>query len=246
MRTKSAAIVVIGNEILSGKVVDSNSVFAAKELRSIGVSLERIIVIPDDVEVIATVVGRYRSRYDVVFTSGGVGPTHDDVTMLGVARGLGVGISHHPEVVDALRQFGELTPAHLKMAEVPQGAEAIFAGVIRFPVIRVENVYVLPGIPEIFCEKFVALKELFLDAPYFLRTIYLRDIETAIAPQLNNTLSAFPALQLGSYPTLGNHEYRVRVTLESKNRDYVERALEHLISQLSPAAIVRVEKEEER
>src|SRR5512139_1607798 len=95
-REKTAALIVIGNEILSGKIVDTNSSFLAAELRALGVSLRRILVIPDEVDVIAEAVRAYQPAYDVLFTSGGVGPTHDDVTMTGVARGLGREVIRHP------------------------------------------------------------------------------------------------------------------------------------------------------
>lgn len=242
MQTKTAAIIVVGNEILSGKVVDTNSAFAARELRAAGVSLERIIVIPDDIDVIASAVRDFQAAYDLVFTSGGVGPTHDDVTIAGVARGFAVPVVTHPVLLEAIRRFGhEMTPAQMKMAEVPEGAEAITVGAIRFPVVRMRNVYVLPGIPELFHDKFAALRTEFAGDPYFLRVLYVQVLESAIAPQLNNTLSAFPRLLLGSYPKLGESDYRVRVTLESKDRAYVDEALAHLLALLPRSVVVRIE-----
>jgi len=243
MRDKTAAMIVIGNEILSGKVADSNAVFLAHELRSIGVSLERILVIPDDLDAIADAVREYHPRYDVVFTSGGVGPTHDDVTVAGVARGLGRRVVSHPEIESAIRRIvgDSVNAAHLKMAEVPQGAQAVFHGDLRFPIVQVENIFVLPGIPEIFREKVLALRPQLAVDPYFLRVVYMRANESSIAGFLDETLAAFPRLQLGSYPKLGDPEYRVRVTLESKDEQYVKQALEHLVSRLPPDMIVRTE-----
>ena len=104
-RDKSAALVVIGNEILSGKVEDSNSVFLARELRALGVELGRITVIPDEIDVIAGTVRTASKTFDIVFTSGGVGPTHDDVTIAGVAAGLGRKVVRHPDLDEPL-------PAH--------------------------------------------------------------------------------------------------------------------------------------
>src|SRR5215831_5819869 len=95
-RDKTAVIIVIGNEILSGKVTDTNATFLTRELRTLGVTLRRIVVIPDEVETIAETIRAYHSAVDVIFTSGGVGPTHDDVTMEGVARGLGRSVVRHP------------------------------------------------------------------------------------------------------------------------------------------------------
>jgi molybdenum cofactor synthesis domain-containing protein len=243
MREKTAAMIVIGNEILSGKVADTNAVFLARELRALGVSLERILVIPDDLDAIAAAIREYHPKYDVVFTSGGVGPTHDDVTIAGIARGLERPVVVHPEIEATIRELvGErVNAAHLKMAEVPQGAEAIFEGDLKFPIVRVENVFVLPGIPEIFREKFLAMKSRFAVDPYFLRVVYTTATESSLAGFLDETLAAFPLLQLGSYPKLADPEYRVRVTLESKDEQYVNRALEHLVSRLPPGMIVRTE-----
>jgi molybdenum cofactor synthesis domain-containing protein len=243
MRNKTAAMIVIGNEILSGKVDDTNSAFAARELRSIGVSLERILVIPDELDTIADAVRAYRSQYDVVFTSGGVGPTHDDVTIAGIARGLDRAVVSHPVLESTIRELvgSALNAAHLKMAQVPEGANPVFRGDLKFPVVQIENIFILPGIPEIFREKFSAMKELFAVDPYFLKVVYLRANESTIACFLDETVAAFPLLQLGSYPKLGDPEYHVRVTLESKDEQYVERALEHLVSRVPPGMIVRTE-----
>jgi FAD synthetase len=243
MRDRTAAAIVIGNEILSGKVVDTNAAFLARELRAIGVALQRILVIPDEVEAIAVAIRAYQPRYDLIFTSGGVGPTHDDVTIEGIARGLGCAVVHHPVLEAKIREIsvGEMNEARRKMAEVPEGAELLFADEMSFPIVQMRNIYILPGIPEIFRSKYLAMKERFAVAPYFMRVIYTRAQESTIAEQLNETLAAFPALQLGSYPKLGDPEYRVRVTLESKDEAYLNRAFEHLLSRLSSDMIVRTE-----
>ena len=243
MRDKTAAIIVIGNEILSGKVVDTNAAFLTQELRTLGVTLRRILVIPDELDAIAEAIRDYHPACDVVFTSGGVGPTHDDITMEGIARGLGRRVIRHSLLEQKIREFSgdRINEARLKMAEVPEGAQLIFEGGLSFPTIQVENIYILPGIPEIFREKFSAIKERFAADPYFLRVVYTRAAETTIAGYLNRTLAAFPDVQLGSYPKLSNPEYRVRVTLESKDKEYVNRAFDHLMGQLPSDIIVRTE-----
>ncbi len=243
MQEKTAAIIVIGNEILSGKVVDTNAAFLCQQLRGIGVSLQRILVIPDELDAIADAVRAYQPAFDVIFTSGGVGPTHDDVTMAGIARALQRPVIRHPLLEQKIRELSgdRINEARLKLAEVPQGAELILAGDLNFPTICVDNIYILPGIPEIFREKFLAVKSRFAVDPYFLRVIYMRAAESSIAQYLNRTLEAFPLLQLGSYPKLADPDYRVRVTLESKDREYVERAFDHLMQQLPPELIVRTD-----
>jgi FAD synthetase len=243
MRDTTAAIIVIGNEILSGKVVDTNAAFLTKELRALGVSLRRILVIPDELDDIAEAIRTYRSQFDVIFTSGGVGPTHDDITMDGVARGLGRKVIRHAFLEEQIRAYSgdRINDARLKMADVPDGAELIFGGELNFPSVRVENIFILPGIPEFFRDKFMAIKARFEGDPYFLRVVYTRAVESTLALYLNETLESFPLVQVGSYPTLSDPEYQVRVTIESKDQAYVNRAFEHLVARLPPELIVRTE-----
>ncbi|HXG18363.1 MAG TPA: molybdopterin-binding protein [Methylomirabilota bacterium] len=244
MREMAAGIVVIGNEILSGKTVDSNSAFLARELRQLGVALKKIVVIPDELDVIAETVRTFHQQYDVVFTSGGVGPTHDDITIEGVARALGRKVIVHPILETKIREYlsgRSVNAAHLKMAEVPEGAELLMDDKLRFPTIKVENIYVLPGIPEILEQKFLAIKHRFVVDPYYLKVIYLNELESVIAAHLNDTLRMYPELMLGSYPKIGDAEYRVKLTLESKDKEYVERAFAHLLTLLPTGSVVKTE-----
>ena len=238
-----AGIVVIGNEILSGKVVDTNSGFLARELRTVGAELRRITVVPDAIDEIAEAVADFSRRFQIVLTSGGVGPTHDDVTVAGVAKALGRPVVCHPEIETALRALfkDKLNAAGLKMAEVPEGAELIRGGELSFPVIKVENVYLLPGIPQILEEKFHAIKARFTGPRYHMKALYSARGESVIAEYLNDTLAKFPELLLGSYPRLGDPEYRVKVTLESKAQAYVEAAFAHLVRILPEGTVVRTE-----
>lgn len=243
MRDKTAAIIVIGNEILSGKVVDSNAAFLAQELRTLGVTLKRVLVIPDELDAIAEAVATYSTQFDVVFTSGGVGPTHDDITIAGIAQGLGLRVVRHPDLERKIREYiqGDLNDAHWKMAEVPEGAELIYGGKLNFPAVHIGNVFIFPGIPELLRDKFTAVKQLFAVDPYHLRVVYVNAFETVIAPHLNATLSAFPDLLLGSYPKLNHPDYSVRVTLESKDQTYLEEAWADLLARLPASIVVRTE-----
>jgi molybdenum cofactor synthesis domain-containing protein len=243
MRERSCALVVVGNEILSGKIQDSNAYFAACELRKEGVSLKRIAVVPDELDAIAEEVKYCAARFDVVLTSGGVGPTHDDVTMEGVARAFGRRLVSDPELTALIHKHfvDRVNAAGLKMAEVPEGAVLNHEGERRFPTVQVENVYVLPGIPQLFEGKLTALKHRFTADPYHARAIYTAAGEGAIAEHLNSCMARFPELLLGSYPRIGSPEYRVKVTLESKDRDYLERAFKYLLELLPKEAVVRTE-----
>jgi molybdenum cofactor synthesis domain-containing protein len=242
MQERDCGMVVVGNEILSGKVHDTNSYFAARELRKIGVALKRIAVVPDEVQPIADEVSHCARNFEFVITSGGVGPTHDDITMEAVARAFGRPIVIHPELERVIRlHFSERLATGMKMAEVPEGAVLNAAGDLRFPTVQLENVYILPGIPQIFEVKLLALLGRFATDPYYIRTIYTSAGEGTIAEYLNTCLRSYPELLLGSYPRIGDPEYRVKLTLESKDRKYVERAFDHLIELLPREIVVKVE-----
>jgi len=240
---KTAGILIIGNEVLSGKVEDQNSPYLVRELRALGVQVQRITTVPDDAKVIAQEVRAFADRYDFVFTTGGVGPTHDDITITAIAAAFGRGVVRHPLLEGVLRRhYGEgITSAQLRMAEIPEGSELVGEGELTFPVITLGNVYIFPGIPDAVRWKFERIRERFREAPYILRRVFLRCDEGGIADDLIATLCQFPELQLGSYPILNNPDHNVMLTLESKNAEYVEQALNSLLSRLPPQAIVRVE-----
>ena len=241
---KTAAIVVIGNEILSGKTDDTNARFLIAELRQLGVALRRIVVIPDVLDEIQRTVREASETHDYVFTSGGVGPTHDDLTMEGIARAFGTRVIRHPELEAMLRAYyGErLNERNLRMAEVPEGAHFVRAEDIRhWPVIAYKNVYILPGVPEIFRRKFVAIRETFRGEPFFLRVVYVSEEEGGIAAYLDRVAADYPRVDIGSYPKLDPTGYKVKVTLEGKHREDVEQATAALLALLPAPIVVKTE-----
>lgn len=239
----TAGILVIGNEILSGKVVDTNSPYLCRELRDLGVDVERIVTIPDLVEVIAAEVKEMSRAYDFVFTSGGIGPTHDDLTIEGVAAAFGRPVERSESITERLRRSrsGELNESLLKMAMVPAGATLLDAGDFWFPLVIVENVYIFPGIPELLKRKFETARDRFRGVPFVTRRVYVKQYESEIAASLNELLKEFPELMLGSYPKIRQESFRVVLTLESRDEDYVQRALDSLLSRLPAEAIHKVE-----
>ena len=239
----SAGILVIGNEILSGKVTDVNSPYLCERLRELGVDVERILTIPDVVETIATEVKAMSDRYDYVFTSGGIGPTHDDLTIAGVAAAFGRPVEVDPKLEQMLRSVlgDDLSEGQLKMATVPAGASLIDSDDKWFPLVVVENVYIFPGIPEGLRRKFESACDRFSGIPYVLKRVYVKRNETEIVETLNSLLQEFPELVLGSYPKIREASYRVLLTLESRDENYVQRALDRLLAELSDGAIHKVE-----
>lgn len=233
--SKTAGIIVIGNEILSGKTRDENSLYLVRELRDLGVDVRKISVIPDELNLISNEVREFSNSYDYVFTTGGVGPTHDDLTMDGVAAAFHRRIRRNPDLEAALRQFygQDLMEANLRMADIPEGARLVGSKGLWFPVIAVENVHIFPGVPEILRRKFERIKEMFREAPFHLREIYLRADEGRIAGILHRVVADFPDLLLGSYPYFDIASYSIKLTLESKDLAYLERAHAFLLEELA-------------
>jgi molybdenum cofactor synthesis domain-containing protein len=239
----TAALLVIGNEILSGKVVDTNSPFLAAELRKLGVDLERILTIPDEVDLIAREVRAMSEAYDFVFTSGGIGPTHDDLTMDAVAKAFDRQLELNLSMMERMERHQGTPPneSQRKMALIPTGSQVIDAGDLWFPVVIVENVHIFPGIPSLLQKKFRSIQDRFRGVPFQLRRIYVTKNESDIADQLNDLLVEFPDLMLGSYPKIEERDFRVLLTLESRDAGYLKRAEESLIARLADDAIYKVE-----
>ena len=239
----SAGVLVIGNEILSGKVVDVNSPYLCRELRALGVDVRRVLTIPDEIDLIAQEVRAMSETFDWVFTSGGIGPTHDDLTMEGVSRAFGLPLEVNESIASRIeRALGEhLNESQLKMAMIPRGAHLVDSGDLWFPVVIVRNVHILPGIPDLLQRKFSSIRERFRGIPFVLRRVFVTQRESEIAAELNALLVEYPELLLGSYPRVGEGAFHVLLTLESRDPDYVNRALDALVRRLPAEAIHKVE-----
>ena len=239
----TAGILIIGNEILSGKVQDENAPYLLRELRTLGVDVERVHVIPDEIECIAEEVSRFSKAFRYVLTTGGVGPTHDDVTMEGVARAFGLKLVRHGEMerqlLEALRGK-EPNASLLKMTELPEGAKLMATKDLWFPLVTIQNVFIFPGIPLLLQRKFEQAKEHFQGSPVHIRSVFVTAIESDVAADLNGLLDEFPELQLGSYPKIGE-DYRTLLTLESRDEGYLDRALGSLLGRLDATVVSRVE-----
>ncbi len=236
-RRPTAAVVVIGNEILSGKVPEANLARLIPMLREEGVELRRVALIPDDVAAIAEEVGRCAGTHDAVITSGGIGPTHDDVTVAGVARAFDVPIIRAAELERLIRQWwGErLTDAALRLADVPAGSRLLAADDALLPLVVVRNVYLMPGVPGLFERKLATLRrELGGGTPPTLQTLTLLAEETAIAATLSAVAAAFPQVSIGSYP---QGRAKVWVTFEGSDGQHVAKARQRMIELLPPGTL---------
>lgn len=247
MSDPSAALVVIGNEVLSAKVQDENGPWAARRLRELGVRLLAIHVVADRGDDIAAAVNAERRRAGWVFTSGGVGPTHDDITVAAVAAALGrplVRLAPLEEAIRAIhrRHHGGAEPPEvaLRMADVPEGTQLL--GDPGYPTLSVENVIMLPGPPRFFRFQFEQVAPLLRGPPFRLATVFLSVGEERFAAALAGVARAHPRVEIGSYPRFDEGaDHRVRVTVESRDAEAVRVALAALLAVLPGEWVVGVE-----
>ncbi|MBS1117862.1 MAG: molybdopterin binding domain protein [Deltaproteobacteria bacterium] len=239
----TAGIVIIGDEILTGKFADENAAFLITELRALGVELRRVVMIPDELDDIAATVVDASSRFDHVFTSGGVGPTHDDLTMAGISQGFGTRVVRQPELEARVRAYwgDKLEAPNLRLADVPEGAELVYGTGDVWPVVAYRNVYILPGVPALFRRKFVDIRDRFRSVPVAVARVYVDADEGQIAQDLDAVVAAFPSVRIGSYPRFSEKEFRVLITLEGRAEGDVSSAQSMLIELLGPRVVRRDE-----
>ncbi len=241
--SKTAAIVIIGDEILSGQIDDCNSFYFTKELRELGVTVKYMAIIPDDIEEISETIRHVADKYDYVFTSGGIGPTHDDVTIEGIAKAFDVPVTRDKELENLIHEKfeDESVEAALKMSEIPKGAILIKENGLKFPLIEFRNTFIFPGIPEYLQIKFEAIKERFREEPFYLRKIHVKMFEADIAPLLEDTLKKFNRVKIGSYPTVEKDGHKIKITIESKKAGEIDKALEYIKNHIEASSILKVE-----
>lgn len=242
---RTAAALIIGNEILTGKVSESNVIVMAKELFALGVELRRIVVCPDEIPVIARDLRELSGTHDIVITSGGIGPTHDDVTIKAVAHAFGTTVVRSPQYEALLRtHYGErLTAMHLRMADVPEGSRLISTAQTSWPTVVMKNVYVFPGVPQIFQYKFPVMREELKDAArFFSHAVYVALDEPALAPLLDTLAAEHPHVSIGSYLHWGDDaDYRTKLTIDGRDTDAVETCYRAMLEGIPRDKLVRSE-----
>ena len=217
----TAAMIVIGDELLSGRTRDANTPHLAQALEKIGIRLREVRIVPDETEAIVEAVRALSAVHDHVFTSGGIGPTHDDITADAVARAFDRPIEINPEAHARLAAFYEargieMNPARLRMARMPAGARLIDNPVSAAPGFSIENVHVMAGVPSIFREMLAGLlPRLTGGAPLLVRGFLLRRPEGEIAAALGAIAAAHPDVAIGSYPSFRADGHETRIVLRS-------------------------------
>ena len=221
-----ASILIIGNEILSGRTQDSNTSTLAIWLNSIGVKVEEVRVVPDDEKKIIDTLNLLRSSYDYVFTTGGIGPTHDDITAESVSKAFGLKFEIHKEAFKILQSYykpGEFNEGRQKMVWMPENAELILNPTSGAPGFSVENVFCLPGVPSILKSMLGGLKNKIVGgAPIKSLTISLRTVESEIASSLSKVQDNNNDVEIGSYPFFHAGKLGVSIVIRSEDQSKID------------------------
>jgi molybdenum cofactor synthesis domain-containing protein len=238
MSNPTAAMLVIGDEILSGRTLDSNTNYLAKELTEHGIDLREVRVVSDDATAIVSAVQALSNAFDHVFTSGGIGPTHDDITADCIAEAFGASIDVRDDARALLaahyeRQGSELNEARLRMARIPEGAALIDNPVSVAPCFILGNVHVMAGVPSVF-KAMVAtvMPTLTGGAPLLSQTLRVDRGEGDIAGPLGLLAKDYPELSLGSYPFQKDGKYGSNIVIRGQDNAQIEAALARLASEM--------------
>jgi molybdenum cofactor synthesis domain-containing protein len=223
-------VLLIGNEVLSGRTKDKNLGFIADYLTVMGIDLMEARVVADIEQDIVDAVNALRRRYTYVFTTGGIGPTHDDITADAMAKAFGVDISHHPEASDILFKFfaeigREANEARMRMARMPHGANLIHNRVSKAPGFRLENVFVLAGVPKVMQAMMDEIApQLARGVPLLSRTIRFEGGEGDVAKPLQEIQQRYPEISIGSYPFESERGFNTNLVLRGRDAGLLERA----------------------
>ncbi|GAB4530559.1 MAG: competence/damage-inducible protein A [Roseibium sp.] len=225
----TAAFLVIGDEILSGRTKDKNIGFLADYLTALGIDLKEVRVVPDEKPEIVGAVNALRARYDYVFTSGGIGPTHDDITAESIAEAFGVPLNLDPRAVAILETHyspGQFTPARQRMARIPDGAELIENKVSKAPGFRLENVHVMAGVPSIMQAMVDAIAPTLKTGAKMLSETVAADMpESRIAERLAAIQDAHPQTLIGSYPRATDGKFTTQIVVRARDEALLRAAV---------------------
>jgi molybdenum cofactor synthesis domain-containing protein len=237
----TAALVVIGDEILSGRTQDQNVAQLAIWLNAQGIRLAEVRIVPDVLERIGAAVNALRTVHDYVFTTGGIGPTHDDITVDAIAAAFGVPVIIHPKARAILEDYyrdrpGGLTEARLRMARVPEGAELIENPTSGAPGVKMDNVHILAGVPNIAASMLQALTgRLEGGRPMVSVIVGARAAESDVADLLRETEAAHPGVAIGSYPFFKNGRYGANFVIRSEDAELAQETGDDLAERLRAA-----------
>jgi len=242
MKTKvTAALLIIGDEILSGRTVDANLNFLAKGLAEIGINLIEVRVVPDIEHEIINALNALRQKADYVFTSGGIGPTHDDITLEAVAKAFGDKLVKNQQALEIMNVYyggaQNVNEAREKMAWLPSRATLLDNPVSSAPGCRIENVFVMAGIPKIFQAMFkAAKKELIGGKKTIAKEIRISLTESIIAKDFSDLQKKYSEVTMGSYPFDGG----TSLVFRSTENDLLEQAVDEILKKIDPTSVIKI------
>ena len=243
----NAAILIIGNEILSGRTQDTNTSTLATWLNSLGVKVGEVRVIPDVEETIVSSINLLRKNYSYVFTSGGIGPTHDDITSESVSKAFNLPYEKHEEgykILEAYYKPGEFNDGRQKMIWMPRGANLILNPTSGAPGFYVENVFVLPGVPSILKSMLGGIKNKIVGGnPIISHTISLRTFESHIADSLTDVQNKYQDVEIGSYPFFQAGKLGVSIVMRSDDQNLINKCSSDVMSFVNDKKIEVVERD---
>lgn len=218
-KQKTAGVIIIGNEILSGRTQDLNIAYIGKNLEKLGIVLAEVIVIPDVEDTIIERVRSFSDKFDYVFTTGGIGPTHDDITTASIAKAFSVKLIRNPDAVAIMEGYydpGNLTEARLKMADIPEGATLIDNPVSGAPGIQLENVFIMAGVPDIMQAMLDGLADRLIGGPPILTASVSTNLtESKLAAGMSKIQDECTEVSIGSYPYFKRGKLGVNIVLRS-------------------------------
>ena len=243
----NAAIIIIGNEILSGRTQDANVVHLSKWLNELGIKVEEVRVIPDVEDCIVNTVNEVRKKFKYVFTTGGIGPTHDDITSRSIAKAFKVSYGYNKEAYETLEKYykpSEFNDGRKKMAKMPDKASLIYNPSSGAPGFIVENVYCLPGVPSILKSMVNGLKNRISGGKKILsKTISVSTVESEIAKPLEDIQNKFKNIEIGSYPFFRMGKVGVSIVMRSTEKNQINDCSKQIISFIQKKKIQIMERE---
>ena len=224
---QTAAILIIGNEVLSGRTREANAWYAAQQMFAHGCKLAEVAIVPDEHDTIVESLGRLHQRYDAVITSGGIGPTHDDITMQAVADYFGVRLLEHAETMAKLyARFGsDVDEGRRRMARLPEHAEPIICPASMMPGAKMQRVYVLAGVPSIFASQLDSFMDDFSNRPFLRKEVEVQMQESQFAAALGAIQDDYPDVEIGSYPIHCAEHPQGKICFSSQDADRLAQAL---------------------
>ena len=237
-KNPTACIIIIGNEILSGRTIDTNKHYLCKELSIKGIDVIEVRIIKDNIKQIIDTVNQTRNKYDYIFTTGGIGPTHDDLTSLSIAKAFKVKLVKNKKAIKILKTYYSsmekpLNEAREKMAFIPEGSELLYNPITKAAGFRIKNVFVMAGIPEIMIAMFQnIINKIKHGIPRISKTILVNVPESIIAKDLSRIQNQFDEIEIGSYPFL-KRKKGVNIVLRSKNKNQIKQAAKEIRNVIS-------------